>query len=261
MATLVLKLAVAPAFVIATSLSTRRYGARVGGIFGGLPLIAGPILLVLAIEQGRAFATHAAVATLLGVVALSAFVVVYVGISRRLAWWWAVPGGWGAFAVVLLGLDHVHVGAVTALVCALGALAATLIVLPRASRAVEPHPPHAAWDLPFRAACAVLPILVVTASARALGPHASGLLASFPVTTPVLAAFTQAQRGWRESTALLRGFTAGFFAYALFCVIVALALPHWSTAWTFTVAALATVTTQAVVFAATAKMARPTEGA
>jgi hypothetical protein len=259
--TLVLKLAVAPAFVIATSLTTRRFGARVGGVIGGLPMIAGPILLVLAIEQGRAFAADAAVATLLAVVSLGAFVIGYVAVARRLPWWVAIFAGWGTFAVAILILDRVHVGAVVALVCAAAGLAATLLLLPRAAREVEPHPPHAAWDLPLRALCTIVPIVAVTASAHALGPHASGLLASFPIVTPVLAAFTQAQRGWREAAALLRGFTAGFFAYALFCFIVATVLPHWSIAATFALAAVATLILQAVVFASAAKMARPTEGA
>ena len=261
MSTLILKLAVAPAFVVATSIASRRFGARVGGVVGGLPMIAGPILLVLAIEQGRPFAAHAAVATLLAVVSLGAFVVAYVAASRRLPWWVAIFAGWGAFGLALLALDRVHVGAVVALLCAAGGLAATLVLLPRAAREVEPHPPHAPWDLPLRAACTVVPILAVTASAHALGPHASGLLASFPIITPVLAAFTQAQRGWHEAAALLRGFTAGFFAYALFCFIVATVLPHWPTAATFALAAVATLILQAVVFLSAAKMARPTEGA
>jgi hypothetical protein len=50
------KILLAPTFVIAASLAARRYGARIGGLVGGLPVVAGPILLVFALDHGAAFA-------------------------------------------------------------------------------------------------------------------------------------------------------------------------------------------------------------
>ena len=46
---LALKLILAPAFVVGASLTARRFGPRIGGLVGGLPVVGGPILLVLAI--------------------------------------------------------------------------------------------------------------------------------------------------------------------------------------------------------------------
>lgn len=54
MSLLVLKIVLAPAFVVLASVVGGRHGVRVGGVVGGLPAIAGPILLVLALEHGRA---------------------------------------------------------------------------------------------------------------------------------------------------------------------------------------------------------------
>ena len=87
MTVITLKLLLAPSFVVAVSLVSRRFGVRVGGVFGGLPAIAGPILLVLAIDEGTDFAAGAAAGVVLGVVAVVAFVVAYVarGASARLA--------------------------------------------------------------------------------------------------------------------------------------------------------------------------------
>lgn len=48
MSVLVAKLALAPTFVVLVSLVARRFGPRIGGVVGGLPVVAGPILLVLA---------------------------------------------------------------------------------------------------------------------------------------------------------------------------------------------------------------------
>src|SRR5580765_5737714 len=205
MTVLALKLLLAPGFVVVSSLVARRFGVRVGGVVAGLPAIAGPILLVLALDHGAAFAARAATGTLLGIVALAAFVLAYVAVSHRLGWTWAVGLGWTAFFASVLALRPVHVGPAAALVVGCGACAATLALIPRPAGPPPPPGEHPRWDLPFRAACAAIPVLVVTGTARALGPHLAGLLAAFPIVTPVLAAFTQAQQGPTESDRLLRG--------------------------------------------------------
>jgi uncharacterized membrane protein len=87
--------------------------------------------------------------------------------------------------------------------------------------AAAAHPPH---DLLFRAACAVVPVVVITGVAGAVGSHVAGLLTSFPIITPVVAAFTQAQHGPAEAARLLYGFTVGFFSYAIFCFVIAVTL-------------------------------------
>jgi hypothetical protein len=233
---LALKLLLAPSFIVATSVLARRLGVRVAGVVSGLPVIAGPILLVLALDRGRAFASDAATGTLLGVVALVAFVLAYAGVSSRLAWPWALPIGWASFLVAILALRPVHVGALVALGLACAACGATLLVLPRRQSEPASDRPYPRWDLPLRGACAVIPIVAVTSAAHVLGPHLTGLLAAFPVITPVLAAFTHAQRGTWEATRLLRGMTVGFFSYALFCFAVSVTVRGLGVAASFALA-------------------------
>lgn len=60
MTVLALKVLLAPSFVLATSLVSRRFGLAVGGVVVGLPAIAGPILPVLALQHGTGFASKAA---------------------------------------------------------------------------------------------------------------------------------------------------------------------------------------------------------
>jgi hypothetical protein len=71
---LALKLLLAPGFIVATSLLSRRFGVGVAGVVAGLPAIGGPILLVLALDHGRGFVRSAATGVLLGIVALVVFV-------------------------------------------------------------------------------------------------------------------------------------------------------------------------------------------
>lgn len=81
MSVLLVKLFLAPSFVVAASLVGRRFGPRTGGIVGGLPVVAGPILLVLALTHDRAFASGATRAALLGLLSLTAFVMAFAALA------------------------------------------------------------------------------------------------------------------------------------------------------------------------------------
>jgi hypothetical protein len=252
--TLALKLVLAPAFVVAASLIARRWGVRVAGVVAGLPAIGGPILLVVALEHGRRFAQGAAVGELLGVVGVTLFVLVY-ALASRGAWWIALPAGWAAFAATVPVLRHVHVGPLAAFAIATGSCLAAFALLPRHPAAAAPQLP-ARWDLPLRAGASVVPILAVTAAAAALGPHLTGVLASLPVISAVLAAFTHAQRGRRQAMRLLRGFALGFVAYGLFGVVVAETVRPLGIGPAFLLALLAALLAQAALATAAVRRER-----
>ena len=224
MATLAVKVLLAPSFVVGASLAARRFGPRIGGLIGGLPLVASPILLVYALTHGRAFAADAAAGTLLGLVSLTAFVVVYGRLAGRSPWIVSLLAGWFAFATATLIFSALAIPAGAALALAGAGFVVGLWLLPaaRSERPLAPAPPG--WDLPLRAVCALALVLALTAASGWLGSRLSGLLAPFPVIASVLATFTHAQRGADELLRLARGLIAGFFAFALFCFTLAVSL-------------------------------------
>ena len=63
---LLLKVLLVPSLIALVTLAGRRWGQRLAGWLGGFPIVAGPVLLVLAIENGNAFAAEAAFAALVG---------------------------------------------------------------------------------------------------------------------------------------------------------------------------------------------------
>jgi len=139
------KILLAPLCVVAVSLAGRRWGVAVAGLLGGLPVVAGPILLVETLLHGRGFGADAAVS-------------------------------------------------------------------------------------------------------GALGPHLSGLLAPFPIITSVLAVFTHAHSGVAQLNVLLRNFLLGFYGFAAFCFVLAIALPELPTAGAFGLATASALAVQATVF-------------
>lgn len=224
MATLAVKVLLAPSFVVGASLAARRFGPRVGGLVGGLPVVAGPILLVYALSHGASFAADAAAGTLLGLISLTAFVVVYGRLARHLPWLLSLLAGWLAFGVGTLVFSTLTIPVGAALVLACAGFLVGLRLLPDPLSEPSQTSPPPVWDLPLRALCALLLVLALTAASGWLGSRLSGLLAPFPVIASVLAVFTHAQRGAEEFLRLAHGLIAGFFAFALFCFTLSVSL-------------------------------------
>ncbi len=240
------KILLAPAFVMGASLAARRFGARIGGLIGGLPVVAGPILLVYALEHGPAFAADAAAGTLLGLVSLLAFIAVYARLANRMRWGASLIFGWGAFFAMTGALSAITLGVDPALALVLAAIALTLLGMPRARAQRLRGVRLPAWDLPLRALSALALVLALTAFSGQLGSKLSGLLAPFPVIASVLAVFTHAQHGEQDVLRIMRGFVMGLVAYALFCFVLAVSLESLGITQAFLLAAAAALATQTV---------------
>ncbi len=248
MTLLAAKILLSPLCVVAVSLAGRRWGVAVAGLLGGLPVVAGPILLVESLAHGRDFGASAAAGTLLGLSALTAFVVVYGRVAARTGPAPSVLCGWAAFLLGVALLSLVQPPPVLSLVLVAACFAFGLKLLPP-----TPWPPRAPaappwWDLPARALAALTLVLALTAVSGALGPHTSGLLAPFPVITSVLAVFTHAHGGVAQVGVLLRNFLFGFYGYAAFCFTLTLALPSLTSATAFGLAAAIALAVQATTF-------------
>ncbi|HEY5194510.1 MAG TPA: hypothetical protein VIJ39_11655 [Solirubrobacteraceae bacterium] len=251
MGVLVAKIVLAPSFVVGASLIVRRYGARIGGLVGGLPVVAGPILLVFALSHGSAFAAEAAKGTLLGIVSLLAFIVMYAHVASRVHWGASLILGWGAFFAMTGALSTITLGADPALAVVIVVIALTLLVLPRAEGERPSTVALPAWDLPLRGLSALALVLALTAVAGQLGAKLSGLLAPFPVIASVLAVFTHAQHGEQDLRRIMRGFVVGLVAYALFFYALAVTLDSLSIAASFLLATTCALTIQAVALTMT----------
>jgi hypothetical protein len=218
---LLLKVALAPGLVVLVTLASRRWGDTIGGIIIAVPIVAGPILLILGVDHGAAFVHRAAQAALLGIVAVGAFCIVC-GRALRLGWGVAVGLGWVGYGLITAALAGVQPTMWIGLPAALAAITAArwLIGAPGSDARASADPPS--WDLPARAGAAALLVVALTSSSSALGPSVSGLLTPFPVATSVVVAFTLQQSGRDAAIRTLRGYLTGLPGFAAFFVIVAL---------------------------------------
>jgi hypothetical protein len=239
------KILLAPLCVVAVSLAGRRWGMAVAGVLGGLPVVAGPILLVETLLHGRGFGADAAAGTLLGLAALTAFVVVYGRRATAAGPLASVLCGWAAFLVAVALLNPIQPPPALSLILVGGGFALGLRLLPTVPASPLAFPTLPWWDLPARALAALGLVLALTAVSGALGPHLSGLLAPFPIITSVLAVFTHAHSGGAQVDVLLRNFLVGFYGFAAFCFVLAIALPSLATAVAFGLATAVALAVQA----------------
>ncbi|HVO54885.1 MAG TPA: hypothetical protein VMT37_10785 [Solirubrobacterales bacterium] len=230
------KLLLAPLCVLAVSLAGRRWGTAVAGVLGGLPVVAGPILLVLTLIHGREFGAEASAGTLLGLSALVVFVVVYGRVSPRLGPAASVLCGWAGFLVAVALLDQIHPPHWLALALTLTVIAAGPFLLHAPPGELEEIGELPWWDLPARGLAAAAMVLALSAASGALGPGLSGLLAPFPIITSVLAVFTHLHGGPDQVKVLLRNFLVGYYGFAAFCFFLARALPSLTTGPAFLLA-------------------------
>lgn len=237
MTTFALKLLLMPPLIGLVTLATQRWGATLGGWLGGLPWIAGPISIFLALEQGPHFAARAAVPALAAVLGILGFCRVYVALSPRFGWMVCSLAGYAVYLGVALLLRFLPLNLYLVYGVVLVAIALTLRTFPHPP--AQTHRPAPGFDLPLRMAVATGFVLGVTKVADWLGPAWSGLLTPFPIMTSILAAFTHHQQGWRVSTRLLRGLLGAMFGFATFLFGVGWGLPDQSIALTYTLATLA----------------------
>lgn len=243
-----LRLALVPAAVWLASLAARRFGHKVSGYLGGMPLIGGPITLFLAIDHGAAFAARSALFTLAAVAAQAAHLLAFGAVGRRTGrWWLALPAGWTCFAIVSSGVARVEwTPAVAGIAAAMGLAAAALALPHFQGRAPMPAIPR--LELHLRLVVALALAAFILWGASRFGPVVSGVLLSLPVTGSIMPPFTLALYGTDGMARLLRGFVFGLCGFATFFIVVAAGATAWGLAPAFVAAVAGAL---AAVFLAT----------
>lgn len=231
------KLTLTPLIMYLTSSVGRRWGPGISGWLTGLPLLAGPISVFLYVEQGPAFAAHAAGSTILGLWSSCAFCLAYHYSSRK-GWLVASASAATAFFAATALLQLVHVSPWIAMAgMIVGASICLRLVRAPAHRPPAPTPPR--WDMALRMAIAAAYVLLQTSVAGWLGPQLSGLLIPFPIVVILLTAFAHHQLGAGGATLVLRGFLIGMYAFATFFLVVATLLEQAGALETYLLALLA----------------------
>ena len=250
-----LRLLLAPLLVGLASLAARRWGDRAGGWIAALPFVAGPLLFIVALEQGPRFAAQAATTAISGIVALAVFALVYARTCSRLPWWMSLLVGWASYMLVAALLRPWNGPIWERLATSFASLWLCQRLLPAASPDDSRTTPWK-YDLPVRMVSAAALVATVAGLARAMGPAWSGLLAPFPVATTILVVFSQLQKGPEAVSRLLQGFLPALAGLALFFAVLSRAL-ELGIAAGFCLALLAALAAQGANLVLESRLNRP----
>lgn len=240
---LLFKIVLAPVLIGLVSLAGRKWGPGIAGWLLGLPLNSGPILIFLVLEQGRGFASTAAIGSLIGIIPWSAFALIYSLCCPKLSWWQSMIVGWTGYSLVALLVLPIHLAVGWAYVLVALTLAAILLAFPRPAQsgAVAPRRKYELW---LRMITAAGMVVTLTGVARELGPTRSGLLSAFPAYTTILAVFNH-QQSAAAAVKVLRGVTMGLYTAATFFLVLSTALVRTGAVLSFTLAIVAAGAVQA----------------
>jgi hypothetical protein len=239
-ATLVLRLSLAPLIVLVASLAQRRLGPRLGGRIVGFPLTTGPFLAVICLQYGPAAAAHAAAGVISGQMVVVGFCLGYAHLASHVRPLWALAAALVLGAGAGAALSAVHPPWLATLIV-LAAVAVGLITWPALAATAE--------DLPRRrdGAGAVATRMAVTgglvaglaAAARVVGPYLAGTLSSMPVILSVLVPATHRSHGPAAAAEILRGALLSIGSAVIFITVIAYTVDGTAVVAAFALATLA----------------------
>jgi hypothetical protein len=200
----------------------------IGGWLASMPVSGGPILLFYALEQGTPFAAQAAHFSVISVLGVASYCVVYGWVARRFRWWICLACAWVTFFLTVWLLRGLPIALLPAVGVTLLGLIVGRRLLPGIRAQAAPRPPPR-WDLPLRLVAALTLVLSLTYLATWLGPTWSGLFTAFPVASAVVGAFSHAQQGPDAAIGFFRGMLGGMHGFCLFCAVLAITLVPYGT--------------------------------
>jgi hypothetical protein len=228
---LAVKIATAVAIVVTASRAAERAGPFIGAMIATLPLSTGPVYVFLAIDHGAQFISDSARVSVASTAAIAAFVCAHAFAAQRLR----TPASlalatlaWLAVAIVLQLRDWSFVEA-----CAIyaGSFALAIRGLRRFAGVRQTRPvPRTQWDLALRAALVACVVVATTFAGNALGPLATGVLATYPVVFTCLVVILQPRCGGPFTASVLVNGLKGLVGFGIALGVLHLAAARTSAA-------------------------------
>ena len=220
---LLFKLLTVPASIGFITFLEKRLGTQIAGLLGGFPVVAGPILIFLAIENGPVFATTAATSAISAIICLLFFGVSYCWISKKFKWQITY------IASLLVWFISATIVSKTAISLS-AALPLTFALLACSSRLLPPHiiskdVQGTSLNLLPRMLAGASLTLVTTTLSSSMGATWIGILSMFPVIGSVLAIFIHRTKGANQVTTMYLGMIRGLYSSAIYFFVLALLLP------------------------------------
>jgi uncharacterized membrane protein (GlpM family) len=227
-----MKMAAAAVVVIIASTVAERAGPYLGGLIAALPVSAGPAYVFLAIQTDDAFVGQSALGSVAGNAATALFLLAYcfLGPTRGLAVTLAgAIATWLAAAAVIREIPWT---AWTALPFSAAVYIACIRLSARVDMHLKPARLRRRWfDLPARALLVGTLVATVVTVSQAIGPAATGIAASFPISLTSIGVIVHNRLGGQAAAAAMASAIRGMLGLVVGLWILHLTAVPLGSAW------------------------------
>lgn len=224
---LVLRMAVAAAFVVSASIITERSGPVIGALIATLPISAGPSYTFLALDHDAAFIAEGALSSLPVNAATIFMGLTYAVLAQRFSMW--ISAGSAIALWLVLGTIIRQFAWTLAGGLILNAIAfAICIPLLRPYRHVRKMPLIARrwYDIPLRAALVASLVGTVVTASTWVGPRVTGVIALFPIVFSSMMLILHPRIGGPATAAVLANSAWGLMGFGMGIAVLHLGALH-----------------------------------
>lgn len=227
---LLLRMAIAAAFVVSASIITERSGPVIGALVATLPVSAGPSYVFLALDHDAAFIAQGARSSLPVNAATIFMCLTYVVLAQKRSL--VVSCGsavavWIALASIIRQFDWSLTAGLAVNLIAFG----TCIPLLAGYRhAKMPLVTRRWYDIPMRAALVATLVAIVVSTSGWVGPKISGIIALYPVVFSSIMVILHPRIGGPPTAAVLANSAWGLLGFGIAIAVMHVAAVRFGSA-------------------------------
>ncbi|UPT96978.1 hypothetical protein J4G48_0001945 [Bradyrhizobium barranii subsp. apii] len=227
---LVLRMAIAAAFVVSASFIAERTGPVIGGLVATLPISAGPSYVFLALDHDAAFIAQGALSSLPVNAATIVLGFTYVVLAQRNNLL-VSAGSAVAVWIVLASIIRLFDWTLTAgLAVNLVAFGICIPLLARYRHVKMPLVTRRWYDSPFRASLVATLVAIVVSTSGWVGPRVSGVIALYPIVFTSMMVILHPRIGGPPTAAVLANSAWGLLGFGLAIAVLHVAVTQFGSA-------------------------------
>jgi hypothetical protein len=227
---LLVRMAVAAAFVVSASIITERAGPVIGALITTLPVSAGPAYVFLALDHDAAFIAQGALASLPINAATIFLSLTYVLLAQRHSVLISCSAAIVVWLVFAVTMHAVHWSLAGGLLVNAVAFAIGVPLMQRFCHVRMPLITRRWYDIPLRAALVATLVATVVTLSGWVGPAISGILALFPVVFTSMMLILHPRIGGPPTAAVIANSGWGLIGFGLAIAVLHVATLHLGSA-------------------------------
>jgi len=217
-----LRIFLTPVLVLVIYFLQRNLGARVGGLFLGLPMNIMPFLVIIYLQESNKFFEAAIHGVFIGQIVLLIFAFTYARLATHFNWWLTISLVTLTTLSSSLILHYLNLSFPITLSVTFILYLVVRKTWPKTSASSNWQEPTN-WDLPFRLVVTSLTVFLLTTFSYLLGPIVSGTFSVYPIILTFLGSLSHRRSGPSHILKTLQGMIHSLpLSYGIFLFLLAL---------------------------------------